>query len=216
MLDESANDRPLRFRAPVKLEGRYIALVPLARAHAAPLAREGADPQIWEFMRSGPLTDVQAMRRFIDTLLERQLRGTDLPFTTGRLPGGSPIGMTRFLEIDRENRLVEVGGTWLAPRFWSSPINTESKLLMLSYAFETEGVNRVEIRTDVRNVRSQRAIERLGAKKEGVLRDNIVLSNGRIRSSVLYSVVRSEWPAVHERLEKFLERPWSQDLSVRE
>ena len=144
------------------------------------------------------------MMRLIDTLLDRQSKGTDLPFTLCTLPNRTPVGMTRFLQIDRENRSVEVGGTWLGRDYWRTPLNTESKLLMLRYAFEVEKVNRVQLQTDLRNVRSQTAIERIGAVREGVLRDHAILWNGYVRSSVVYSILANEWPAVKHRLEEYL------------
>ncbi|MCI4319338.1 MAG: GNAT family N-acetyltransferase [Thermoplasmata archaeon] len=198
-----------RFRPPVTLVGRYVELVPLSPDHALSLAKAGAEPSVWEFMVVKPATDLSAMRSAIEWLLERQSKGTDLPFTVLDRSSGRAIGMTRFLEIERSDRAVEIGGTWYDPRFWRSPINTESKRLMLEHAFDVEKVNRVQLRTDVLNLRSQRAIERLGAVREGVLRDHRVVWNGRVRSSVVYSILRGEWPSVRDRLDSFLARPWT-------
>ena len=117
--------------------------------------------------------------------------------------------MTNFLHIDRENQSVEVGGTWLDSGFWRTPFNTESKYLLFRHAFEVERVNRLQLQTDLRNERSQRAIERLGAVREAVLREDVQLADGYFRSSVYYSVLASEWPAVRARLEASLARPWN-------
>ncbi|EQD45974.1 GCN5-related N-acetyltransferase [mine drainage metagenome] len=108
--------------------------------------------------------------------------------------------MTRFMEIDRENRSVEIGGTWLSRPLWGTGINPEAKFLMLRYAFETEAVIRVQIKSDARNLRSQRAIEALGAVREGVLRHQVILPDGFRRDSVYYSILAEEWPEVKRRL----------------
>ena len=188
--------------------GRYIELVPLEVAHVDALAMAGRDPRIWEFMKFGPRTTRAGMADLVDSYLAREKLGVDLPFTVVRRETGVPIGMTRYLDIDRANRWVEIGGTWLDTAYWHSPFNTDSKLLLLRHAFESENVLRVQIKTDTRNVRSARAIERLGAVWEGVLRDHMVLPSGYVRSSVYYSILAREWPAVRARLEGFLARPW--------
>jgi len=198
----------MEFRSPIILEGRYIRLVPLLRSHVEPLARAGRDPQIWQWMSYGYCGTEGAMGRLVDLLLSRQSTGTDLAFTVLLRPDDRPVGMTRYLSLDRPNRNVEVGGTWYSSDLWRTPVNTESKLLMLTNAFDTEACERVQIKTDSRNLRSQRAIERLGAQREGVLRRHMVLSDGTFRDSVVYSIVRTEWPEVRRRLETALERPW--------
>jgi RimJ/RimL family protein N-acetyltransferase len=141
------------------------------------------------------------MRALIQELLDRQGTGTDLAFTVLSVPGLEPIGMTRFLHIAREDRCVEVGGTWYERSRWRSSVNTESKLLLLRHAFDREGCHRVELRTDERNVRSQRAIERLGALKEGLLREHLRRPDGSFRTSYCYGILAREWPAVRARLE---------------
>ncbi|MCI4340604.1 MAG: GNAT family N-acetyltransferase, partial [Thermoplasmata archaeon] len=140
-------------------------------------------------------------------LLEREAAGTDLCFTVVDRTVGV-VGMTRLLEIDRLHRRVEIGGTWYSRSAQRTPINTECKRLLLSYAFDDEGANRVQFKTDLRNERSQKAIERAGARREGVLRDHMVMPDGYLRSSVIYSIVASEWPGVRSRLDALLARPW--------
>jgi N-acetyltransferase len=200
--------RPDSFRPPVTLEGRFVRLVPLAPAHRVPLWHAGADPEVGRFMLNGPGATLEAMDALIALLLARQTEGTDLPFATVRADDGQPVGMTRFLHIDRANDTVEVGGTWLDRRWWRTPFNTESKYLLLGYAFEVGRAHRVTIQTDLRNERSQRAIERLGAVREAVLREDHLLPNGSYRTSVIYSILDSEWPTVKRALEERLGRPW--------
>lgn len=202
------------FRTPFEMDGRYIRLVPLTRNHVEPLVRAGKDPEIWQWMLYGYSGTPDAMGRLVDLLLSRQSAGTDLAFTILLRPQDRPVGMTRYLSIDRLNRNVEVGGTWLSSDLWQSPLNSDSKLLMLTHAFDAEGCERVQIKTDVRNVRSQRAIERLGARREGVLRQHMIRSDGTFRDSAVYGILRSEWPEVRKRLEQTLRRPWVRPAGV--
>jgi N-acetyltransferase len=195
------------FRPPVTIEGRFVTLVPLDREHVPDLARAGRDPEVWKFLRIGPGRNEAEMRALVDQLLALQSAGSVLAFAVLALPERRPIGMFRYLFIDRENRSVEIG-TWLDPGVWRTPVNTEVKYLGLRYAFEEEGVHRVQLKTDLRNERSQRAIERLGAVREGVHRGEYLLRDGTRRTSVCYSILVSEWPAVKQRLEEFLSRPW--------
>lgn len=198
----------MEFHVPVSLEGRYIRLIPLDREQIPALVRAGKDPEVWQWMPYGYRGTEESMGRLVELIQKGQAAGTDLAFTTVLRPDDRPIGMTRYLNIDRPNHNVEVGGTWLDPKFWRSPVNTDSKLLMLSHAFETEGCQRVQLKTDIRNLRSQRAIERLGAQKEGVLRQHMVRADGTFRDSVVYSVLRAEWPGVRRQLETALEKSW--------
>ncbi len=203
---------PIGFRPPVVLEGRFAALVPMEHAHATDLARAGADPELWRYLPYGPCRTTEEMEAVIATLQDRERAGTDLCFTIVARSGRLPIGQTRFLEFERFHKRAEIGGTWLAPSVQRSPFNTECKRLLLGYAFETEGVHRVQFKTDLRNERSQHAIERLGARREGVLRDHMVMPDGFVRSGVLYSLVASEWPSARARLDAMLQRTWSTAL----
>jgi N-acetyltransferase len=197
------------FRPPVTLRGRYLELIPLAREHAAALALAGRDPEVWKFLRIGPghPPSPAEMETFIDELLGYQAEGELLPFTIVLLPERTLVGIIRFLDIDRPNRTVELG-TWLDSRFWRSPLNTEAKLLTLRYAFEEEGIHRVQLKTDSRNVRSQKAIERLGAVPEGALREAHLVRGNYYRTSLYYSILPAEWPAVKARLEERLGAAW--------
>lgn len=191
------------------LSGRFVRLVPLELAHVPALARAGADPEIWTYMRTGAPQGEPGMRRLVEHLLREQGDGRVLAFTQELVGQEVPIGMTRYLDIAREDSAVEVGGTWVAPALRRTPVNTESKRLMLGHAFEVEGVNRVQLKTDLRNLRSQRAIERFGARREGVLREHLRMPDGTLRSSVYYSVLAPEWPSVRQHLDELLQRPWN-------
>jgi N-acetyltransferase len=197
------------FRPPLVLHGRHVELVPLERGHAEALLRAGRDPDIWRFLTVGPRLTLPAMEDLIGLLLQRQSDGTDLPFTVLDRTDRRPIGMTRYLEIDRSHRRAEIGGTWYSTAYQRTPVNTDCKRLLLGQAFDEEGAQRVQLKTDLRNLRSQHAIERLGATREGVLRDHMLLPDGHVRSSVVYSIVRSEWPGVRAQLDSFLDRPWT-------
>ncbi|MCI4323587.1 MAG: GNAT family N-acetyltransferase [Thermoplasmata archaeon] len=199
---------PVQFRTPVELQGRYVWLLPLSLEHVDGLRAASDDPTIWEFTRAGDLREPEAMRRWVENLLAQQRDGLTLAFVQVESASCTPLGMTRFLTIDREESHVEIGGTWLGRRWWNTPVNTESKLLLLRYAFDVEACHRVEFKTDLRNLRSQRAIERLGAVREGITREHILLPKGLWRTSVRYGIVASEWPAVRARLDTLLERAW--------
>lgn len=186
---------------PVVLAGQHVRLEPLTVAHAEPLWPHADEPEIWQFMPYGKVDSADRLRDVICELLRRQSAGTDVCFAVVDLAGNMPIGMTRFMTIERAHRSVEIGGTWYGKAFRRTVVNTECKYLLMSHAFETWGCVRVQIKTDLRNERSQRAIERLGATREGVLRKNVIMPDGYQRSSVMYSVIDEEWPAVKLRLQ---------------
>lgn len=197
------------FHPPLTLRGRYLELSTLERRDVPGLAEAGRDPEVWQLLRIGPghPPSLEEMGSFIDQLLALEAAGEVLPFTIGLLPERTPLGIIRFLDIDRRNRSVEVG-TWIDSRYWRTPVNSEAKLLMLTYAFEEEGVHRLQFKTDARNVRSQAAIERLGAVAEGELREAHLVHGGYFRTSKYYSILAREWPEVKRRLEVSLARPW--------
>ena len=200
--------RDASFRPPVELRGRWVRLVPLQPEHAAPLAR--ALPPLEEIRYLGlrPGRTPAGMAEHIGELLRRQADGTDLPFAIERASDGTVVGATRFLKIDRPNDAVEIGGSWLNRGAMRSPVNTEAKFLLLRHAFEAEHAVRVALQTDLRNERSQRAIARIGALREGIIRADRRTVDGYRRSSVVYSILADEWPRVRRRLTEFLVRPW--------
>lgn len=186
---------------PFTLTGKLVRLEPMTEDHVPALARVGLDPRIWQYMVYGQMRSEDDLRAWVRELLRRQARGTDLPFTVFHQPSGQPIGATRYMEMHPEHRNLEIGGTWYAIEYQGSGVNAEAKYLLLRHAFEVWGCIRVQIKTDLRNLRSQRAIERLGAVREGVLRDHLILPDGYVRSSVIYSILQAEWPGVKAGLE---------------
>ncbi|MGE5602747.1 MAG: GNAT family N-acetyltransferase [Nitrososphaerales archaeon] len=191
---------------PVTLEGNVVQLMPLSEVHVPGLAQVGLEPEIWRHMLYGNVDTEAKLLAFVQDLLRRQAKGTDLPFTVIHKETGKPIGCTRYLNIDARNRGAEVGGTWYGPAYQRSAVNTECKYLLLRHAFEAWGCIRVQLKTDLNNVRSQVAIERIGAVKEGVLRNHMIRPDGTVRHSVIYSVIDSEWPEVKQHLEALMGR----------
>ena len=191
---------------PVILTGKHVRLEPLTEEHVPGLAEIGAGQTFWDFMLYGNINTVDDMRNWVNDILSRAEKGTDLPFVAIHLASGRVAGATRYLNIEPPHRGLEIGGTWYGLEFQRTVVNTECKYLLLRHAFETLGCIRVQLKTDLRNERSQKAIERLGAVKEGVLRNHMILPDGWIRHSVFYSILDSEWPAVKKRLEEMIER----------
>jgi RimJ/RimL family protein N-acetyltransferase len=189
---------------PVTLTGRYVRLEPMTEAHIPALAEIGVGQSFWDFMLYGRMDTEADMENWVRDILSRAAKGTDLPFVAVHLASGRVAGATRYLNISPEHRGLEIGGTWYGTEFQRTAVNTECKYLLLKHAFETLGCIRVQLKTDLRNERSQKAIERIGAVKEGVLRNHMILPDGRIRHSVFYSILDSEWEGVKERLEKML------------
>ncbi len=193
--------------APVTLQGKYVRLEPLRPEHAVKLW-EIAKDHLHELFRWIPyrlesLEDFQVFNRHI---LEEQKRGLTVPFATFERKSGQIAGTTRFMNMDLPNRKVEIGSTWIAPRWQRTAVNTEAKFLMLQHAFEVWKCLRVELKTDSLNQRSRRAILRLGAKEEGTLRKHMVTWNGRQRDSVYFSILDMEWPEVKAGLERKMEK----------
>lgn len=191
---------------PVVLTGDYVRLEPMTEDHIPGLAEIGVGQPFWDFMLYGNISTVDDMRSWVLDILSRAEKGTDLPFVALHLASGRVAGATRYLNIMPRDRGLEIGGTWYGPEFQRTVVNTECKYLLLCHAFETLGCIRVQLKTDLRNERSQRAIERIGAVKEGVLRNHMILPDGRYRHSVFYSILDMEWPEVKRRLEEMLER----------
>ena len=181
---------------PVTLLGRSIRLEPLRVEHAAALFPHANEPGIWQYMPYGPVDSRARLQAVIEQLLARQAAGTDLCFTILDGATDMPIGMTRYMEIQRAQRTLEIGGSWLGRAYRGGLANTGAKLLLLTHAFETLGCLRVQFRADLRNERSQRAIERLGAQREGVFRKHMIMPDGHQRSSVFYAIIDDDWPAV--------------------
>jgi RimJ/RimL family protein N-acetyltransferase len=191
---------------PVVLTGKHVRLEPMTEEHVAGLAEIGTGQSFWHFMVYGAINTVEDMHNWVLDILSRAQKGTDLPFVAVHLESGRVAGATRYLNILPQDRGLEIGGTWYGLEFQRTPVNTESKYLLLQHAFETLGCIRVQLKTDLRNERSQKAIERIGAVKEGVLRNHMILPDGHIRHSVFYSILDREWPGVKMHLEEMMNR----------
>ena len=187
----------------VTLEGNHVRLEPLSPAHHAQLCEVGLDEELWRWIPQNVRTR-EDMRAYIEEALRSQAQGTALPFATLDKTSGRAIGSTRFGNIDRTNRHVEVGWTWLGLPWQRTAANTEAKYLMLRHAFEAWKCLRVEFKTDSLNQRSRAALLRIGAKEEGIFRNHVITWTGRIRHSVYFSIIDSEWPQVKADLEQKL------------
>jgi RimJ/RimL family protein N-acetyltransferase len=198
---------PLNIVLPVTLEGSVVRLDPIRREHAG-VFWEIAKSDVDEIFRWIPysMKTRQDFERVIDKAFEEQQRGESVVFATVERSSGSAIGSTRFMNIDRINRRVEIGSTWIAPAWQRTGINTEAKYLMLRHAFEVWNCMRVELKTDALNQRSRNAILRIGAKEEGTLRRHLITWTGRVRDTVYFSILDDEWPQVKARLEEMRAR----------
>jgi RimJ/RimL family protein N-acetyltransferase len=191
---------------PVTLTGKYVRLEPLSDAHVPGLAAIGMNDDIWRWMPYGVMKNEDDIRGWVGDLLNRATQGTDRPFAVIHLASGRVAGATRYMDIRPRDYAVEIGGTWYGVEFQRSAVNTEAKYLLLRHAFEELKCIRVQLKTDQRNERSQKAIERIGAVCEGVLRNSMIMPDGYYRSSVYYSILAGEWPAVKERLEVMMKK----------
>ncbi|GAB4563986.1 MAG: GNAT family N-acetyltransferase [Rhizobacter sp.] len=195
----------MNFASPVTLKGAHATLEPLSLAHEAEAIAAVKDGELWKlWYTSVPPPD--EMRKGIERRLDLQEKGSMLPFAV-RDASGRFIGMTTYMHIDAANRRVEIGSTWTAQSAQRGPINTECKLLLLTHAFEQLNCIAVEFRTHFFNQQSRRAIERLGAKLDGILRNHQLAANGTLRDTCVYSIVASEWPTVKAHLRWQLDKP---------
>lgn len=193
---------------PVTPEGIYVRLEPLTLEHLPGLCGVGLDPELWRWTPNIQRTP-DDMRAYLLGALRAQELGSALPFATVERSSDTIVGSTRFGNIDREHKGVEIGWTWLGRRWQRTPLNTEAKYLMLRHAFEKLGCIRVAFKTDSLNEQSRHAIQRLGAREEGVFRNHMLTYSGRIRHTVYFSIIDSEWPLVKSHLEDKLRRPFS-------
>jgi RimJ/RimL family protein N-acetyltransferase len=190
---------------PVVLTGRHVVLEPLQRGHADELVAAVADGRLWElWYTSVPSPDEMATE--IDRRLAEQAAESMLPFTVRRA-GGAAVGMTTYMNIDAQSRRVEIGSTWYRKSVQRTHLNTQCKLLLLSDAFDTLECIAVEFRTHYLNLASRRAIERVGAKLDGVLRNHMRADDGTLRDTCVYSIIESEWPTVQSHLQWQLAQP---------
>ncbi|MBO0995617.1 GNAT family N-acetyltransferase [Bacillus sp. SD088] len=189
---------------PVVLIGDRVKIQPMEDHHVQALFEAGNNPDIWAYMPM-KIQSIEDIRFLVDGALQAREKGSEFPFVIFDKESGKIVGSTRLLNISIPNRNLEIGWTWLAPTVWRTRINTECKYLLLKHCFETLGAIRVQLKTDGRNMRSQQAIERLGAVKEGVLRNHVIMPDGYLRDSVFYSVIDREWALVKNKLESMLQ-----------
>lgn len=188
---------------PVTLDGRLVRLEPLSLNHVPALCEIGLDSDLW-VITMALIRNEEEMKHYVETALRSLAAGTALPFATIDKKAGRVAGSTRFGNIDKANRRVEIGWTWLGKEFQRTHVNTEAKYLMLKHAFEVWGCYRVEFKTDVINEKSRNALRRIGAKEEGILRRHQITATGRVRDSVYYSILDNEWPDVQQALAKHI------------
>lgn len=180
---------------PVTLDGTHVRLEPLSMAHFPALCEVGLDIDLVRLTQAYPPTP-DGLRAYIQTALAWQASGTAVPFAVVSKAVGRTVGSTRYANIDRANRRLEIGWTWYGRDFQRTAVNTETKYLLLSHAFETLECIRVEFKTDVLNERSRRALLRIGATEEGVFRRHMILPDGRVRDTVYFSIIDTRWPEV--------------------
>jgi len=188
------------FTDAITLSGRHAALEPLGYAHEHALAEAVRDGELWKLWYTA-VPSPEGMRAEIERRLGLQQAGSMLPFAVRSLASGKIVGMTTYMNIDANHRRVEIGSTWYARSAQRTPLNTECKLMLLTHAFETLDCIAVEFRTAFFNYASRRAIERLGAKQDGILRNHQRYADGSLRDTVVFSIVAHEWPAVKRHLE---------------
>ncbi|MEK4025559.1 MULTISPECIES: GNAT family N-acetyltransferase [Sporosarcina] len=187
----------------VELIGERVRILPMEICHVQELFEAGSSPDIWPYMPK-KIQSIEEMECLVNEALLMRKQGFEFPFVIRDKYSGEIVGSTRFISISELNRNLEIGWTWLSPTVWRTRVNTECKYLLLKLCFETHGTIRVQLKTDRRNVRSQQAIERIGAVKEGVFRNHMVMPDGYVRDSVFYSVIDQEWLSVKDRLERML------------
>jgi len=195
----------MRFVEPVTLAGRHATLEPLERGHEAALAAAAADGELWRLWYTGVPAPETAAAWIGDALAMREERGA-MPFVVRDNASGEIVGSTRYMNVEPAHRRLEIGSTWYARRVQRTALNTECKLMLLAHAFEKLDCIAVEFRTSFFNFQSRRAIERLGARQDGILRSHQILPDGTLRDTVVFSVLRGEWPAVKRHLTFQLDR----------
>lgn len=198
---------PLFNPQPIILQSSHVRLEPLELRHAPDLFEAGQDADIWSYLPRAGFATIAEVEQWIAESQGDLPAGTAVPFAQIDPATGKAFGSTRYMDIQRKHRGVEIGWTWIGKNHRRTVANTAAKFLLLRHAFEDLGAIRVQLKTDSRNVRSQNAIERIGAKREGVLRHHMILPTGYIRDSVFFSMTDEEWPAAKIRLEAMLHVP---------
>ena len=193
---------------PVTLHGRWVTLEPLESRHTADLFAAAQDEDIWRYLPAAMPHSLADMQTWTANALAVRNAGQMLPFAIVERTTGRAIGSTRYLDYSAFDRHIEIGWTWLGRDWWRTPLNTECKYLLMRHAFETLACIRVQLKTDLRNERSQRAIERIGGVREGILRKAVIVpKDGHQRWSVYFSILDDEWSSVKAHLEESMTRP---------
>jgi N-acetyltransferase len=195
---------PIRVE-PVVLEGEHVRLEPLSLSHLQGLCDIGIVEELWRWIPK-QVAAPDDMKAYVELALAERASGVSMPFAQIDRASGRVIGSTRYMNIEKNHRRLEIGSTWIAPAWQRSAINTEAKYLLLRHAFEDLGCMRVELKTDSLNEKSRNAILRIGAKQEGIFRNHMIADTGRVRHTVYFSVIDSEWPDVKAGLERRLAR----------
>lgn len=185
----------------IRLEGPTVKLLPMEMGQLDDLWNAANAQEIWEYT-SSKIKSREDMKRTIEAAAAERERGTQIPFVVLDKESGKVIGSSRYLDLLESHKSLEIGWTWYHPDYWRTRVNTETKFLMLQYAFEEMDMNRIQFNTDSRNFRSQTAIARLGAKKEGVLRKHRIIADGYVRDTVVFSIIKEEWPEVKSILQE--------------
>ncbi len=191
------NELTMNLAKDIFLSGDQVDLKPMRTSHLNGLYAVGKESTIWQWMSRDKFSSKQDVENWIQEAISKY---NEIPFTIFHKTDQKIIGNTRFINIDPNNKSLEIGYSWLHPDYWHSGVNVECKYLLLDYIFETLKYNRAQLKTDIRNIRSQKAIEKLGATKEGVLRSNRIIKNGYRRDCVYYSILLEEWPAIKSHL----------------
>jgi RimJ/RimL family protein N-acetyltransferase len=187
----------------VVLKGVEVDLIPLDEKHFPALDALGSEKKIWEFIPIDMSTSAQRIQVFENAIISR-IQGTQYPFAIYSKEENKLIGSTRFMNIEQEHKKLEIGWTWLHPDYWNTTVNLECKLLLLTFCFQELKAIRVQLKTDANNTRSQKAIQKIGAKYEGTLRHDWIRANGTIRDSLYFSIINTEWPETREKLSNLL------------
>jgi RimJ/RimL family protein N-acetyltransferase len=188
---------------PITLSGNHIRLEPMRPSHARALLEAGRDEAVWTWMPVRPVT-AETMDRWLEKAMRAESEGREYPFVVVRLEDDRVIGSTRYLDVQEDDRNVEIGWTWYSPDVWGGVVNPEAKYLLMRHAFDNWRAIRVALKTDINNLHSQAAIRKLGARYEGTLRNQRIRPDGSYRDTVIFSVIDSEWPSVKAHLEQRL------------
>jgi RimJ/RimL family protein N-acetyltransferase len=189
-----------------RLEGRIVALEPLAPEHEGDLLAAASDPRIWRWATVDAGASAEAFRQWFVSALEQSAAGSEAAFAVLHMSDRAPLGSTRYLTLRPEHRGLEIGHTWLTPSAWGTGANTEAKLLLLEHAFERLGCMRVEFKTDAQNERARAALAALPARFEGIFRKHMLVRGDELRDSAYYAITDDEWPAVRDALRRRVDR----------